>query len=249
MRREVSLPWELMQLHHPLLVLTIQVVLVPDIATRIAPSARRPRMVLSSDSLTTHKTRLIGHPDTNTITAQSAMVPRVPRCRPRCLQEVLGQSPPVIISHLQRLLEEKKVWVVAMVRCLQSTCVLILHYPPHPCTHNTRNNITLTTSNSSAMTRIDMVDCIPWEEAPFQKICHSRFPHYPLVALSTHPTLPLLLPLTLNQSHHTTKHLPALPVRPPCHPLQRQHQSSCHRSRVLLHQDLRPPQRQEILML
>ncbi|KAG0372427.1 hypothetical protein BGX24_000271 [Mortierella sp. AD032] len=33
------------------------------------------------------------------------------------------------------------------------------------------------------MTRTDVVDCIPWEEAPFQKIiiCHSRqFPHYPL---------------------------------------------------------------------
>lgn len=128
------------------------------------------------------------------------MVPRVPHCRPRRLHEVLGQSPPVIISHLQRLLEETKVRLVAMVRCLRSTCVLILHYPRRPCTRNTRSNITLTiNNNNSAMTRsIDMVDYIPWEEAPFQRICHSRVPHYPLVALSTPPTLPLPLPLTLN---------------------------------------------------
>lgn len=70
MRRAVSLLWVLMQFHHPLLALTIQVVLVLDIATQIARLAQRPRMVLGLDSLTTYRTRLIGHLGITTIMAQ-----------------------------------------------------------------------------------------------------------------------------------------------------------------------------------
>ncbi|KAF9141674.1 hypothetical protein BGX30_004325 [Mortierella sp. GBA39] len=42
------------------------------------------------------------------------MVPRAPHCHPHRLHEVLGQPPPVIISHLQRLLEETNVRLAAM---------------------------------------------------------------------------------------------------------------------------------------